>query len=185
MHLKETGANTPWSTPPINTTEDRRRRSSRLNPQAAPVHSVESNSARIPLHHPNIITQAGVDAITANVYYNDDKYAWIPRKYIQCEKEKGADHDIENFCAPVVHPDTGETITSYKKLINDLRMSKTWMTGFGKEFGNLAKGDNEIGTPRMNALHVKDFEDIRNISKDRVVTYARIVVDFRPQKRSK
>ena len=61
-------------------------------------------------------------------------------------------------------------------------MSKTWMAGFRKGFGNLAQGDNKTGTPGMNALHVMHLEEIRNISKDCIVIYARIVVDFRPQK---
>ena len=62
-------------------------------------------------------------------------------------------------------------------------MKETWTTGFGKEFGNLTQGDNKTSTPGMNALHVMNLEEIRLISKDRVVTYARIVVDFRPQKK--
>ena len=35
----------------------------------------------------------------------------------------------------------------------------------------------------MDALHVLNLEQIRNIPADRVVTYARIVLDFRPQKK--
>lgn len=74
-----------------------------------------------------------MDAITANVYYNGDTYAWTPRKYLQREKEEAhAEHDVEYFCAPVVHPETGETITRYKRLANDPVKSKTYMTGFGK-----------------------------------------------------
>ena len=34
----------------------------------------------------------------------------------------------------------------------------------------------------MNCVHVMDLEQIKNIPADRVVTYARVVVDFRPQK---
>ena len=181
-HLKETKADTPGSTPPITAVNDRRRRSTKLNPQDAQIHSAELDSARIPIHHQNIIMQADVDAITVNVYYNDNSYALTQRKYVQGEKETSADHDIEYFCAPVVHPEMGETITSYKKLANDLRMSITWTTGFEKEFENLSQGDNKTSTSGMNALHVMDLEDIRNILKDCVVTYARIVVDFRPQK---
>ena len=85
--------------------------------------------------------------------------------------------------AGVVHPTTGETITSYNKLAKDEEMRETWTTSFGKEFGNLAQGDNKTGTPGMDAIHVMDLEQIQNIPTDRIVTYARIVVDFRPQKK--
>ena len=57
------------------------------------------------------------------------------------------------------------------------------MTNFGEEFGNLAQGDNKTGTPGMNALHIMNLEEIKLIPKDSIVTYARIVVDFRPQKK--
>ena len=77
------------------------------------------------MFQPNIITQAAADAITVNVYYNDNTYAWTPRKYLQGEKEDVyTNHDIKHVCAPVVHPETGETITSYKKLANDPVMRK-------------------------------------------------------------
>ena len=34
----------------------------------------------------------------------------------------------------------------------------------------------------MDAIRVMTLEEIKNIPADRVVTYARVVVDFRPQK---
>ena len=61
-------------------------------------------------------------------------------------------------------------------------MRETWTTDFGKEFGNLAQGDNKTGTPGMDAIRVMDLEQITNIPADRVVTYASVVMDFRPQK---
>ena len=77
----------------------------------------------------------------------------------------------------------GGTITSYKKLDNYEEMREAWTTGFEKEFRNLAQLDNTTGTPGMDAIHVMDFDQMRNIPIDRVVTYARIDVDFRPQKK--
>ena len=90
--------------------------------------------------------------------------------------------DIEHVCAPVVHPETGERITSYRKLAKDAVTKETWTTGFGKGFGNLAQGDAKTGTPGLNAIRVMTLEEIKNIPADRVVTCARVVVDFRPQK---
>ena len=92
------------------------------------------------------------------------------------------DADLEHFCAPVVHPETGETITSYKKLQRNPVMKKIWTKAFGKEFGSLAQGDDLTKTPGTNTLFVLDHEQIKNIPSDRAITHARIVVDFRPQK---
>ena len=54
---------------------------------------------------------------------------------------------------------------------------------FGKEFGNLAQGDQLTGTEGTDSVFVMSHQDIETIPSDRVVTYARIVVDFRPQKK--
>ena len=93
-----------------------------------------------------------------------------------------SDADIEHFCAGVVHPETGETITSYKKLIADPITYDVWSRAFGKEFGSLAQGDNLTGEKGTNCLYVMSPEDVKKIPKDRVITYGRIVVDYRPQK---
>ena len=54
---------------------------------------------------------------------------------------------------------------------------------FGKEFGNLAQGDDLTGTEGTDSVFVMSHQDIKTIPLDRVVTYARIVVKFRPQKK--
>lgn len=89
---------------------------------------------------------------------------------------------LEHFCSPVVHSVTGKTITKYKELISDPLYRKLWMTAFGKEFGNLAQGDNKTGTKGTNAVFVMSHDEIAKIPKDRVITYGRIVIDYRPQK---
>ena len=53
---------------------------------------------------------------------------------------------------------------------------------FGKEWGNLTQGDNKTRTKGTDSLIVLNHEEIRNIPTDRTVTYANIVVDYRPQK---
>jgi hypothetical protein len=45
----------------------------------------------------------------------------------------------------MVHPVTGKTISSYKKLMHDPARAETWQTAFGKDFGNMAQGDNKTG----------------------------------------
>ena len=57
-----------------------------------------------------------------------------------------------------------------------------WTTAFGKEWGNLTQGDNKTRTKCTDSLIVLNHEEIKNITTDRTVTYANIVVDYRPQK---
>ena len=59
----------------------------------------------------------------------------------------------------------------------------TWERAFGKEFGNLAQGDTLTNTPGTNSIHVLTHNEIRQIPADRTITYAHIVVDYRPQKK--
>ena len=120
-HLKQTRHNTPGAPPPIVTERTQKRRSPRLQDGVqAPQPTGKPNSARIPLHQPNTITQAAVDELTANVYYGANSACWTPNKYLQFDPANiGTDADTEHFCAPVVHPETEETITSYRKLAKD------------------------------------------------------------------
>ena len=84
------------------------------------------------------------------------------------------------MCNAVVHPITKETITKYKKLANDPVTAKVWKNAFCHELGRLSQGyDTTKGT---NTIRFMKHDAIRNIPKDRTVTYARIVVDYRPQK---
>ena len=46
----------------------------------------------------------------------------------------------------------------------------------------MAQVDNKTGEKGTNSIFVMNHEEIKHIPKDRVVTYARIVVDFRAQK---
>ena len=73
-------------------------------------------------------------------------------------------------------------ITKYKKLAKDPVTKYTWTTAWGKEWGNLAQGDDRTGEKGTNSIFILNPEDIKNIPKDRVITYARIVIDYRPQK---
>ena len=61
-------------------------------------------------------------------------------------------------------------------------MREIWTTAFGKEWGGLAQGDDKTGAVGTNSLFVMSHEEICNIPKDRVITYGRIVVDYRAQK---
>ena len=75
---------------------------------------------------------------------------------------------------------TKETITSYAKLIADSLLRDVWSKAMCKELGRLAQGYGE--TKGTNTIKFLTLEEIPCIPDDRVVTYARIVVDFCPQK---
>jgi len=106
---------------------------------------------------------------------NSQRYAHIPTS-------QAIPQMSEHFCAPVIHPVTGESITKYKKLIDDPITQRIWSRAFGKEFGNLAQGDATTNTPGTDSIFVMNYEQIRNIPNDRTITYTRIVVDYRSQK---
>ena len=76
----------------------------------------------------DIILQGAVNIITATVYIETDK-TWLPREFIfasTCNKPPTSNSmvDIEHFYVPVVHPDTGEIITQYKRLQADHLLQK-------------------------------------------------------------
>jgi hypothetical protein len=66
--------------------------------------------------------------------------------------------------------------------MNDPATRDIWMKAFGKDFGGMAQGDKKTGQTGTNAMFVMHPADVPNIPKDRTVTYARVVVDHRPQK---
>ena len=63
----------------------------------------------------------------------------------------------------MVHPITGETISSYKKLMKDPATAEVWQTAFGKEFGGMAQGDNKTGQKGTNAMFVMNHGNIKKI----------------------
>jgi len=90
--------------------------------------------------------------------------------------------NFEHYVMPMVHPVTGKTISSYKKLMKDPVMAETWQTAFGKDFGGMCQGDDKTGTVGTDAIFVMTPQDVANMPADRFATYANIVVDYQPQK---
>ena len=62
----------------------------------------------------------------------------------------------------MVHPMTGEIILSYKKLMNNPAMAEVWQTAFGKDFGEMAQGDNKTGQKRTDAMYVMTHDNIKH-----------------------
>ena len=82
--------------------------------------TINKPNAQISIAHSNIILQEVVNLLTTRSY-TEDPTAWIPDNFIASFPASGNSnttmHDInmDHFCAPVIHPVTGESITSYKK----------------------------------------------------------------------
>ena len=75
-------------------------------------------------------------------------------KYVQTAKsltkkklagDLGLEPLLEHLAMPMIHPTMGETISSYKKLMNDPTTIEIWQTAFRKYFGGMAQGGNKRG----------------------------------------
>ncbi len=82
----------------------------------------------------------------------------------------------------MVHQTTGETISSYKQLMNDLVTTDTWQTAFEKDFGSMCQGDNKTGAKGTNALFVMKAEEVNHTPAARLATHTNIVINYQPQK---
>ena len=81
----------------------------------------------------------------------------------------------------MVHPITGETISSYKKLMNDPVTAEVWQTAFGKDFGGMAQGCNKMGQKGTNAMFVMTKAEIASVlAGGKKFTYTNLVVNHRP-----
>ena len=80
----------------------------------------------------------------------------------------------------VMDDDTG-IMRNYRQLITNKDTRETWLLSMCKELGRLSQG-YKGHTEGTNTINFMDIDQIRQIPKDRTITYARIVVDYRPQK---
>ena len=77
---------------------------------------------------------------------------------------------IEEVANGVVHPVTKETITKYQKLVDDPILREIWEMAMCVELGRLTQGFGDTkGTETMRFL---ELDEIKNIPRDRTVTYA-------------
>jgi hypothetical protein len=89
--------------------------------------------------------------------------------------------EIEDCCFGVVHPITKQTITQYRKLQHHPDLKDLWVPAMSKELHRLAQGKPGI-TKATNTIFFLSHNDICQIPKNRTVTYARVVINHRPQK---
>jgi hypothetical protein len=108
--------------------------------------------------------------------------AFTPHSLTQIGVKQGP-IKFKHYANPMVHPTTGETISSYKKLMNDPDTAEVWQTAFGKDFGGMCQGDNKTGQKGTNAMFMMTHNEIAQaLRAKRVFTYGNPVVDHRPQK---
>ncbi len=87
----------------------------------------------------------------------------------------------EEMANGVVHPVTKETLTKYHKIIEVSELKEVWMMGMYIELRRLAQGYKD--TKGTNTIKFMMLEEIKHIPKDQVITYARNLQDYRPQKK--
>jgi hypothetical protein len=122
-------------------------------------------------HAINILTlMEQASSSTSHTLHAQMKYAKMPINY-------------GHYANPMIHQVTGETISSYKKLMYDQATSEVWQMAFGKDFGGMAQGGNETGQKGMNAMFMMTHDKIaQTIAVNKCFTYRNPVVDYRPQK---
>jgi hypothetical protein len=79
----------------------------------------------------------------------------------------------------VIHPVTGKGM-EYSALMKDPQLQPLWTRGFGNECGRLFKGIRDI--PGTDTCF---FIKLKNMPKDRKITYGKIVCDYKPHKKEK
>jgi hypothetical protein len=77
----------------------------------------------------------------------------------------------------MVHPVTGKTISTSKKMMHDPTTAEIWQMAFGKDFGGMAQGDLKMGQKGTNALFVMTHDKIRHVLRQgEKITYRNPVV---------
>ncbi len=109
----------------------------------------------------------------------NDKSISIPFKLMP---PRAAMINFKHFTMPMIHPTTGETIKSYKKLMNKPATEPTWMLAFGNDFSGMCQGDNKTGQIRTDTMFIMTPTNIPNISTNQAVAYTNVVVNRCPPK---
>jgi hypothetical protein len=132
------------------------------------------------LQNQSIISQEAIHFLTKCVWAKSPNL-YTPN-WLKPTAPPTAEFDFQQVGMPMVHPTTSETISSYKKLMHDPATAEMWQTAFGKYFGGMVQGHMKTGQKGMNLIFVMAHAEITKIPKNQTVTYAQVVVNFRPQK---
>jgi hypothetical protein len=92
---------------------------------------------------------------------------------------------VSNNCTNVpmmnafIHPATGKEM-EYKDLMKDSTLGSLYKKGLGKELGRLCHGIRYI-----QGINTCLCVELTNITKDRIITYGKIVCNYKPDKEEK
>jgi hypothetical protein len=95
----------------------------------------------------NLISQEAINVLTDCVWSKSPDI-FTPKKLKPAHAPSCL--DFEQVAMPMVHPTTGETISSYKKLMHDPATKDIWQRAFGKDFGGMAQGCNKNSSKNTN-----------------------------------
>ena len=129
---------------------------------------------------PACISQTALYSYLGNVIF-DGAVHFVPRKLMGEPPLIQPAFDIEEVGNGMVHPITNRNITKYHKLINEPLLREVCMKAMCIELGRLAQGYKD--TKGTETIKFMTWNEINQIPADRTVTYARIVVDYRAQKK--
>jgi hypothetical protein len=138
------------------------RRSTCLNPMSFPR-----------LCTTRIISQEAINHLLMDNLHNDT-CIFTPFKLMP---PQAAAINFERFAMPMIHPTTGETIRSYKKLMNNPATQETWMMAFGKGFCGMCQGDNKTGQKGTDVMFVMTLANIPYVPTNQTITYANAIVN--------
>ncbi len=94
------------------------------------------------LQNHKVISQQDMNFLTDKVWNNSPQH-FAPTNLQP--KEKATAANLEHLAMPMIHTTTSETISSYKKLMNNPTTMEIWQTVFGKDFEGMAQGNNKTG----------------------------------------
>jgi hypothetical protein len=167
-HLQKTHNNIPGSVPPIVNMANQCPVT--VDPTPIPVLPPAQQSPRTPvpntciprvsfvpikggLQNQNIISQEAINFLTKCIWAKSpDLYP--PNKLKPTAPPTTAGFNLQQVAMPMIHPTTGKTISSYKKLMQNPATAEMWQTAFGKVFGGMAQGDNKTGQKGTDSIFV-------------------------------
>ncbi len=177
VHQRVTQNNTPGGIPKISRPPTRPL-ALRVSPrkQAAVTQTLAAQAAAPSHRRLRTFAQQAMNVITITTYeLATGDTTFTPRAFVLFANTKQATC-YEHYANPMVHPITGETISSYKKLMNNPTTAEVWRTAFGK-------GCNKMGQKGTNVMFVMTKAEIASaLAAGKKITYANPVVDHRPQK---
>ena len=194
VHLRHTRNNTPGGTPTIvrNTPDVIPVDNSPATPRRSPRTTAPASSnplvtfspmpgRRMPYARARLISQQALNALTVREALFK-KPAFTPQR-LTLPEFVDMRPNFAHYASPMIHPLTGEVISSYKRLMNDPATAEIWQTAFGKDFGGMAQGDDKTGQKGTDSMFVMKHDEIKQAYLDKQrFTYAKVVVDHRPQK---